>query len=389
MFARVPVAVPGPRPSQAARLSVSGVRLALLAMPGLLAPAASLAADAGRGARLFLQRPGDVPTCVDCHGADPAASRNNLLRAADQPAALQKALGTVSAMGFLRPALTEADVADLAAYLGGVSRLQASTAVAVWPRTVEFGGLQPGAASASAQVTWLNLATRTVAAPMPRLVQGRFVLDSGCRDPLPPGGSCTVSLRAVAGAAGDLTDVLGFAGDADVLIGVSARVRADPAAVWSAEFKAVDFGTVEPGQSVERRVLLRNVGTSPGLLGAATLTGPGVASFDGHEGCGNGVPVWPGQSCTLSLRFRPGAAGLHRATVQWRADGAHPSTVTLQGVGARAVAGPSDPPPAGQGGGGGGGGCAAAPAARTGDASLWLWALAAVAGLWRPRIRRQ
>lgn len=66
----------------------------------------TLAQDALRGARQYLRLDAGVPSCLTCHGPDPAQGRNNLLRAADNPAALQKALNAVGAMGFLKGVLT-------------------------------------------------------------------------------------------------------------------------------------------------------------------------------------------------------------------------------------------------------------------------------------------
>ena len=121
------------------------------------AAAAQAAGDATRGAALYLQLPGMSTSCVGCHGPDPAANRNNLLRAANQPAALLKALNTFSAMGFLRDALDEARIADLSAYLDRVLLTAALDApLALWPRTIEFGSLGIGEVSAIHRVTLLN-----------------------------------------------------------------------------------------------------------------------------------------------------------------------------------------------------------------------------------------
>jgi mono/diheme cytochrome c family protein len=63
--------------------------LCFLAVLGAgLSPAPAEAQDAVRGAALYLQLPGNLASCVSCHGPDPAANRNNLLRAAGQPLVL-------------------------------------------------------------------------------------------------------------------------------------------------------------------------------------------------------------------------------------------------------------------------------------------------------------
>jgi mono/diheme cytochrome c family protein len=74
---------------------------ALAALLLTTAPAWGLAADAARGARLYLQLPSGITGCVACHGPDAAQGRNNLLNAAGRPQGLQRALNTVAAMGFL------------------------------------------------------------------------------------------------------------------------------------------------------------------------------------------------------------------------------------------------------------------------------------------------
>ena len=347
------------------------------------APALGLAADAGRGAQLYLQGPADVPLCVSCHGADPAVSRNNLLRAADQPTGLLKTLGTVSAMGYLRPLLSETDIADLAAYLGQVARAQAAPLAEAWPRTLEFGSLQPGAVSPTSEVLWQNRSSQPVAAPQPRLAGGRFQLAHNCNGLVPAGGDCRVKLYALGGPIGDSADALWLAADPPVVIGVSVRVRDEPVAVWQYDAPAdgVDFGPVTLGQRAEHQIVVHNRGSMPGLLGVGTLTGPGAAAFTGFSGCDDAQPVQPGRSCVLTLRYQPGAALEQRAALQWRGDGTHPPVLALRGSGAATPPVAEPGPQPGAGGSGGGGGCAAAPAARPGDVTLWALGLAAVAAL--------
>ncbi len=357
-----------------------------LAWVSLLAAPVATATDAGRGAQLYLQLPGDVPTCVSCHGADPSANRNNILRAADQPSALLKALGTVSAMGFLRPVLSDTDIDDLTAYLGVVARQSSSPAFTVWPRTFDFGTLQPGAASPPALVRWRNLTLQTVDPPAFELLGRRFEVEHDCRSPIAPGADCRISLRALAAATGDLSDVLRFDVPAAALVGLAARVRAEPGPVWVHDAPAglVDFGPVVVGDRATRQVTLRNAGTAPGAVGRATLTGPGTSAFEWTDECT--LVLLPGQACTMSLHFRPGTAAAASATLQWRGDGSHAQTLELNGQG---LAAPVVSPPTAPlvNGPGGGGGCAATPIARPGDLTLPALLLAALAGL-RNRRRR-
>jgi cytochrome c553 len=123
--------------------------LAALALP----PAT--AQDAANGAMLYMRLASDVRACVSCHGPDPGQNHNNILRAADDPAALTRVLNTVSAMGFLRSRLSDSDIADVSAFLGTVTRLNApASPLRLWPITMEFGmapagraGVQPDGTS--------------------------------------------------------------------------------------------------------------------------------------------------------------------------------------------------------------------------------------------------
>ena len=359
-------------------------------MCGLLlasGPAAALAADAVRGARLYLQLPADVPSCASCHGADPAGNRNNILRAGDQPQVLLKALGAVSAMGYLKPVLSDADLADLAAYLGAVTLARGRSDQAFWPRTVDFGTLVPGAASPLVPVRWRNLSSHPVSAPVVQLVDGRFEIAHDCRGLVAPGADCQVSLRALAARPGDLVDALRFGVEPVAVVGVAARVRAEPLPVWVADVPSgvVDFGRLAAGERATRTVTLRNAGTAAGAVGAATLTGPGSHAFEWADGCALAGELVPGQACTLSLEFRPGTDGASTALLQWRGDGTQPQTLELRGQGVAApVEVPPTPPPAG---GTGGGGCAAGPPARTGDITLAALLLSAAAARYGRRRR--
>ena len=96
-------------------------------------PDGAAAHDPQRGARLYLQLPA-AASCVSCHGPDPSQNRNNLLFAADRPAALQKALNGVGVMGYLKSVLGDPDVADIAAYLGRVvAEATTDAPIALWP----------------------------------------------------------------------------------------------------------------------------------------------------------------------------------------------------------------------------------------------------------------
>lgn len=351
--------------------------------------AARAAGDAGRGAALYLQLPGLSTSCVGCHGPDPAANRNNLLRAADQPAALVKALNTVSAMGFLRDAFDEARIADLSAYLGTVLAVAAADApVAVWPRTLEFGRLGLGEVSALHRLTLQNRGTSSIALAAPRVVGLAVDLGHDCPASLPPGATCGISLRASAASLGRAAGALVLGSDASstaVLVPLSYEVTDGPTGRLSlslpdgSDVAAIDFGSALAQTVTVREFALRSHGTSPVTLGVAAITGPGAAAWVLGGDCAAERVLEPGASCSARLTWTAGApAPVVEAVVQWRSSGASPGTLKLQGS-VSAVAVPAVPPPVAApvapgtpAGGAGGGAFGAAWLALLGVATLGL-----------------
>ncbi len=94
---------------------VSAVLAACLLIFGTAGVAAR---DAVRGAQLYGALPGSpgVGSCISCHG-EPLNNRNSVLRGAAGGALISRTIAAVSAMGYLRQYLADADLADIAAYL--------------------------------------------------------------------------------------------------------------------------------------------------------------------------------------------------------------------------------------------------------------------------------
>ena len=349
------------------------------------------AQDASRGAQWYLQLPGEVPSCVSCHGPDPTQNRNNILRAANQPATLLRTLNTVGVMGYLRDSLNDAAIADLAAYLARVAVVAApDAAVALWPSTVEFGSLPVGAASPLHSVWLRNLGGAALDLARPQLLGSGFTLSDDCPASLAPGASCRLALRASTAAAGPSAATLQLGASAawsPLLLGVSASVVSTAAGQLSANAAQLEFGTLEAGARLTRSITLISHGTAPVTLGVATLTGPGRGPFQFDGACPPGTVLAPGSQCVLQVTYAPAVAGSAQATLQWRSDGVNPGTVTLDGR-ATAAAGvvpppsPAPPPSASPGGGG----CTIGPPDQLADVShAVLLALALAVMVWRRR----
>lgn len=359
----------------------------------LTAPAAA-APDALRGAGLYLQLPGGLAACVSCHGPDPAANRNNLLRAAGQPLVLLKALNAIGVMGYLKSELSDADIADLSAYLDTVSRTANDASSTVWPRTVEFGTLPPGAASPEHSVWLRNLTDQPLPGVAPRVAGGRLALRHDCPATLPPGALCSASVRALAPlAGGSVADVLVWGGASMAVVGLSARGAVGPVAQLSFDPASLDWGVSAVGNSVSMRLRLLNAGTADATLGVATFTGPTAGAFSTDGSCAAGTVLLPGTACTVDLRWRVGAAVAYEAALQWRSDGSNPAPLRLVAMGLPASAPlpptlptqptqPTQPIADGVSAADpGGGGCSSGVSGQRADAGTTLWMAWAVGAL--------
>ncbi len=156
-----------------------------------------------------MQLPGGVASCVSCHGPEPQGNRNSLLKAANNPQALTKALATVGVMSYIRASLDDVGINDLAAFLGAVNvASSADTVLLLFPLTADFGTLGLGAASGPQRFVLfnrgtvpINLSGLSVHSADNRNSSG-YSLTHQCPSSLAPGASCTASVTFVAAAMG-------------------------------------------------------------------------------------------------------------------------------------------------------------------------------------------
>ena len=310
----------------------------LWALLGLMGASTAGAADAARGAYLYLQTDGGLRSCVACHGADPGQNRNNLLRAADQPNNLTRALSTVGVMGYLGSALSDVDRADVAAFLGSVARLNApDTALRVWPISLEFGQVGVGVRSATQSIRLSNPSTsRAVAVEPPRASDATLSVSHDCPASLPPLAFCDVKVALQPVAQGSIraaVDIRTSAFTSPVVIGVLASgVGTVPSALtWQLDAETARFEA--PSAAPVRRVIpLFNPGPLPAVIGVTSIVGPGASNFRIDGGCAAGSVLVAGTRCDLAVTYEPDLRPLVLATLQLRSDQGNPASVLLEGV---------------------------------------------------------
>jgi hypothetical protein len=305
------------------------------------------AQDAERGAQLYMQLP-SAPSCVSCHGPDPAASRNNLLHGADAPLTIRKALVNVGAMGYLGGLLSTEDVADIAAFLGRVNQAASYAPLAVWPLTADFGTLGFGTVSPEQRMRLKNHGTQAIPVGAPVVRGVGFQATSDCPAQLEPGASCSLRVRHEATAVGTSTGAVSVATGATPLPMVLALVaRTQPAARavlgWSPPETEVVLAPVAVGASAAIQRTLTNAGAADTVLGATTLIGPGAHALR-TSGCAAGSTLAPAASCVLTVRHEPSVALDAHAMLQLRSDGANPPALVIAAP-AQAGSDPPTPPP--------------------------------------------
>jgi cytochrome c553 len=351
------------------------------------------AQDARRGAELYMQLPSGVASCVSCHGPEPQGNRNSLLKAANNPQALTKALATVGVMSYIRASLDDAGINDLAAFLGAVNvASSADTALLLFPLTADFGTLGLGAASGPQRFVLFNRGT------VPIGLSGLSVrsadnsngysLSHQCPSSLASGASCTASITFVGSAVGQLAGTLQVSSSATAkpLVGaLAAKVNAGAVGElgWAPDSQALEFGSGSSASATSARVLtLVNGGLTPVTLGAAplvigsvTITGQNTTPFS-VSGCAAGLVLQPSGKCELTVRYAPGGPAPSQAVLQIRSNGKNPPSLQLNTAGEPAPVMPPTLPtsPPTPDAGSGGGAMTIYP-----SSLLWLYGVAAAA----------
>jgi hypothetical protein len=162
---------------------------------------------------------------------------------------------------------------------------------------------------------------------------------------LPPGQSCTVSVAFKPATAGAKSAMLSIpSNDPDpsenpvkVALSGTGTTGGGGGAVPDITVTpaTLDFGSVAVGvASSAQPITVQNDGTGDLLIKSITLTG--LAFHKVTDGCSN-TPLPPGQSCTVTVNFKPGSTGDKASTVSIPSNdpdaSENPAKVTLTGTG--------------------------------------------------------
>lgn len=359
------------------------------------AAAAALAQDAGRGAALYRSLPGQpgVGSCISCHG-EPINNRNSVLRGAAGPAYIARTIGAVGAMGFLRQYLTEADLADIAAYLSNVVPPGALDELpAPWPTVDDFGAHAIGTAAPERAVLLRNLQPRNTIAIGTVLSSDplTFPVQHDCPLSLPPLGQCRVRSWFMPQRAGpaeasfQILDTSGRLLRSGLLTGTGTPT-APPRLEWAAGSELLlDFDSVTVGTTARRTLRLRNPSSAAVQLQRLRVTGPDAARYSLAAPCAAAGMLAAGAECELTVSHTPNAPARSEGWIELVSDASQPPLVRVTALGLTADAlappAPVDPGTGGSAGNASGSGGGALSA-------LWVALLALATALLRLNSRR-
>jgi len=163
--------------------------------------------------------------------------------------------------------------------------------------------------------------------------------------PVEPGATCSLEVNFGPNEpVGYEAQVQVKAAGADFYAGLSGE-GVSPSFVSDAN--PVDFGVAKVGgEGNTREVTVTNEGNGPGSVFIAVVSGGAVASYQlVDENCTNRA-LFPADTCTVQVRFRPLAEGVKKATLSLFGESDGGAQVALTGTGAAPDPVPASNPPA-------------------------------------------
>ena len=206
-----------------------------------------------------------------------------------------------------------------------------NSGVTVAPTALNFGSVTTGTTSAAQTVTVSN--PTSSAAPVSSVAAtGDFAETNNCGSSIAAGASCTVSVTFTPTATGSRTGTLtvNAGGTANtVSLSGTGTTAGGGSATLSASPASLSFGSAAVGStSAAQTVTVTNTGSAAAAVSSVSAGAP----FAETNNCGSSIAA--GASCTVSVTFKPAAAGSASANLTVASNATNPSlTVALSGTG--------------------------------------------------------
>jgi len=215
----------------------------------------------------------------------------------------------------------------------------------VSPPSLTFSNQNLGTTSATQPVTLSNTGNAALAITN-IATSANFVQTNNCAGSVAASGSCTINVTFSPTAAGSLTGTLTITDNSNGVAGSTQTVSLTGTGMGTAvslSATSLSFGAQPVGSSSLKTVTLTNLGStslsisSLAVVSFAPLTPTGTKAGEfaiQSSSCVAGGSVAGPGSCTITVAFKPTAAGIRSATlVISDSDPSSPQTVNLRGTG--------------------------------------------------------
>ena len=212
--------------------------------------------------------------------------------------------------------------------------IAAAPQVSLTPSSLAFGNQKVKIASAAKAITLSNTGSGTLSITGIAFTgtnTADFSQTNTCGTSVAAGGSCTISVKFTPQAAGARSASLSITDNAtgsphrETLSGTGIPVTLTPS--------TLAFGNQKVRRtSSARTITVANIGTTTVSITGIAFTGTNSGDFSQTNTCGTSVAA--GRSCTISVKFRPLAAGARSASLSITDNAAgSPHTAALSGTG--------------------------------------------------------
>lgn len=217
-------------------------------------------------------------------------------------------------------------------------------------KSIIFGTQLVNSSSQRKQVTVRNEGPEAVSihgvALRPPVPDFAFGENTCIGKPLPPGGTCRISVEFKPDSVGPIKAnavISENPSGKNHVIPVSGVGKAGPGPAVSLDHESLNFGKVIVGGKVPLTVVLKNPGSDPLIVESLAIT-PQLKDFSVVSTClGVGKELKPGGSCRITVTFAPTATGVRAAKllVSDNATGSQRQTIPLLGTGIQPTDGPA------------------------------------------------
>jgi subtilase family serine protease len=221
--------------------------------------------------------------------------------------------------------------------LSGTGSTPATVSATVSPTSLTFPSTNVGSASATQTVTFTNTGSTPLAslqAVLTGVNAALFKGASGCTGSLAASASCIMNFTFNPTAAGTFTATLTIQSSTSGYTAKSLTLSGTAVAAPTASFSpaSLTFPTTAVGaSSATQSITLKNTGGAALVLSKIVTGGSNPSSFVQTNSCGT---INVGASCTITVFFKPTAAGALSATLTFTDNAANsPQSVSLTGTG--------------------------------------------------------